>query len=149
MCFSCLRQSSGCLFAFILLLSLVGCSDRMDLHPATGTVTFEDGSVPQGEMATITFVPNNQMEGKGASSNIESDGSFELWTLEPGDGGALAGDYRVTLSVTNGYPNLKHQVALEYADLRETPLKATVVAGEKNEFEFVVDKPGKKKKKRR
>lgn len=144
-----LRESSAYLLLVTLMLSVVGCSSRMDLHPATGTVTFEDGSVPQGEMATITFVPTNQMEGKGASSNIESDGSFELWTLEPGDGGALAGDYRVTLSVTNGYPNLKHQVAQEYSDLRETPLKATVVAGEKNEFEFVVDKPGKKKKKRR
>ena len=137
------------LFFALITLTLVGCSDRMELHPVSGTVTFADGSVPQGEMATITFVPTNQMEGKGASSNIESDGSYKLWTLEPGDGGALAGDYRVTLSVTNGYPNLKHQVAREYADLRDTPLTATVVAGEKNVFDFEVEKPGKKKKKRR
>ena len=58
----------------VFLLS--GCSDRMDLHQVTGTVRFEDDSIPQGEMATITFVPMNSMEGKGASSNIESDGSL-------------------------------------------------------------------------
>lgn len=122
----------------------------MELHHVDGTVAFDDGTVPQGEMATITFVPTNAMEGKGASSNIETDGTFELWTLEPGDGGALAGDYRVTLSVTNGYPNLKHQVAKEFSDLRETPLTATVVAGDKNHFDFVVGKPkGKGKSGRR
>ena len=124
----------------LLLLTSIGCSDRMDLHRVTGTVKYGDGSVPQGEMATITFVPTNAMDGKGASSTIESDGTFQLWTLEPGDGGALAGDYRVTLSVTNGYPNLQHQVAREFTDLRDTPLKATVVGGEDNEFDFVVEK---------
>lgn len=125
---------------------LVGCSDRMDLHPVSGTVKYPDGSIPQGEMATITFVPKNAMDGKGASGTIEPDGTFQLWTLEPGDGGALAGDYRVTLSVTNGYPNLKHQVAREFTDLRDTPLDATVVAGEDNEFDFVVEKPKKRRK---
>ena len=116
----------------------------MDLHPVTGTVVFEDGTVPEGEMATITFVPTNPMEGKGASSNIEKDGSFELWTLTPGDGGALAGDYRVTLSITKGYPNLKHQIARKFTDLHDTPLTAKVEAGQENHFEFIVEPPGKK-----
>ena len=66
----------------------------MDLHEVTGTVKFADGSVPQGEMSTITFQPVNAMEGKAASSNIEPDGTFELYTLTPGDGGALAGQHR-------------------------------------------------------
>ena len=136
-------------FAFFLVtLSVVGCGGRMDLHSVTGTVKFDDGTVPIGEMSTITFVPNNPMEGKGASSNIEDDGSFELWTLQPGDGGALAGDYRVTLSVTRGYPNLEHLVARKFTDLSETPLQATVEAGKKNHFDFVVEKPGKRTKRR-
>lgn len=131
---------------FGVLLFLAGCEDRMDLHQVTGTVKFEDGTVPVGEMSMITFVPMNSMEGKGASSNIEKDGTFKLWTLIPGDGGALAGEYRVTLSVTKGYPNLQHLVAKQYTDLSETPLTATVQAGEKNHFDFVVDKPGKRKR---
>lgn len=129
-------------------LAAIGCGGRMDLEPVTGTVKFDDGSVPIGEMATITFVPTNPMEGKAASSNIETDGSFELWTLQPGDGGALVGDYRVTLSVTKGYPNLEHQVARQFTDLSETPLTATVEAGEKNHFDFIVEKPGKRKKRK-
>ncbi len=138
------------LFATLCLVGLcVGCGSRMDLHPVTGKVQYPDGSIPQGEMATVTFVPTNQMEGKGASSSIESDGTFELWTLEPGDGGALAGDYRVTFSITNGYPNLKHQVAREFTDLRETPFEVTVEAGKDNFFEFEVEKPGKSKKRRK
>lgn len=130
-------------------LVLCGCnSDRMDLHPASGTVAFEDGSIPQGEMATITFTPLNAMEGKGASSKIESDGTFQLWTIKPGDGGALAGEYRVTLSITKGYPDIVHQVDEKFTDLSETPLTAEVVKGEKNEFDFVVEPPSKKKKRR-
>lgn len=134
---------------FALLISLTaGCSgDRMDLHPVSGTVKYEDGSVPEGEMSTITFVPVNAMEGKGASSNVESDGSFQLWTLKPGDGGALAGEYRVTLSITRGYPKIQHLVAREFTDLRDTPLEATVVAGEENHFDFVVE-PAKKGRRR-
>lgn len=130
----------------LIFLFIIGCSERMPLHPVTGSVKFPDGSVPQGEMATITFVPLNVMEGKGASSSIEEDGTFRLWTLEQGDGGALAGEYRVTLSVTKGYPNLQHQVAREFTDLLDTPLTATVVAGEDNVFDFVVEKPKKKKR---
>ncbi len=133
----------------LAFLTLFGCrNDRMDLHPVSGTVAFEDGSIPEGEMATVTFVPVNAMEGKGASSKIEADGSYQLWTLEPGDGGALAGDYRVTLSITKGYPNIQHQVDLKFTELSETPLKAKVVAGEENHFDFVVEPPSKKKKRR-
>lgn len=133
----------------LFFLALSGCGgDRMDLHHASGTVAFEDGSIPEGEMATITFTPVNAMEGKGASSTIETDGTFQLWTLEPGDGGALAGDYRVTLSITKGYPNIQHQVDLKYTELSETPLTAEIVAGEKNTFEFVVEPPSKKRKRR-
>lgn len=143
-----LRPASAFLIFLSVVMSLVGCADRMDLHTVTGTVKFDDGTVPVGEMSTITFVPTNPMEGKGASSNIEQDGTFELWTLRPNDGGALAGDYRVTLSVTRGYPNLEHLVARKFTELDETPLTATVEAKKKNHFDFVVEKPGKGSKRR-
>ncbi len=126
----------------VAVLVLVGCSGgRLKLHEVTGTVKFQDGTVPSGEMATITFVPADPMEGKGASGNIESDGSFELWTLTQGDGGAMAGDYHVTLNVIKGYPRPRSMVAKKYTDLEDTPLNATVKAGEKNHFDFEVEKP--------
>ncbi len=126
----------------VAVLVLVGCSGgRLKLHEVTGTVKFQDGAIPNGEMSTITFVPAEPMEGKAASGNIEPDGSFELWTITQGDGGALAGDYDVTLNVIRGYPRGRSMVAMKYTDLEDTPLNATVKAGEKNHFDFEVEKP--------
>jgi hypothetical protein len=128
----------------MLLLPLTGCGKGgLELHEVTGTVKFKDGTVPQGEpgMSTITFTPVNPMDGKAASSSIAPDGTFSLYTVRQGDGGALAGDYRVTLNVITGYPRGRQLVASQYANLNETPLEATVQAGEKNHFDFQVDKP--------
>ncbi len=129
-------------FPCLMVLLLSGCAgDELPLYEVTGTVKFADGSVPQGEMSTVTFVPVIPMEGKAASSNIEADGSFKLWTVRQGDGGALAGDYVVTLNVIKGYPRGKSMVAQKYADMRQSPLKATVRADEPNHFDFQVEKP--------
>ncbi len=126
----------------VAILVLAGCSGgRLKLHEVTGTVKFQDGTVPSGDMSSITFVPAEPMKGKAASGNIESDGSFELWTLTQGDGGAMAGDYHVTLNVIKGYPQGRPMVAKKYTDLEDTPLNATVKAGEKNHFDFAVEKP--------
>ena len=126
----------------VAILVLVGCSGgRLKLYEVTGTVKFQDGTVPSGDMSSITFVPAVVMEGKAVFSNIEPDGSFELWTVTQGDGGALAGDYQVTLNVIKGYPRGRSMVAKKYTDLEDTPLKATVKAGEKNHFDFEVEKP--------
>jgi hypothetical protein len=125
-------------------VGLAGCGKGgLELHEVTGTVKFKDGTVPQGDasMSTITFVPVNPMEGKAASSSIAPDGSFELYTARQGDGGALAGDYRVTLNVITGYPRGTQLVARQYTQFNETPLEATVKAGEENHFDFQVDKP--------
>ena len=135
-------MSRSAAFAFGLAsLLLAGCSgNELELHPVTGTVKYSDGSVPQGEMSTITFTPANPMEGKAASSNIEPDGSFKLYTVTQGDGGALAGEYRVTVNVIQGYPRGRSLVAGEYTDFNKTPLNATVDA-DKNHFDFTVKKP--------
>jgi hypothetical protein len=130
--------SIGCL----TVLACAGCgADGLELHAVTGTVTFKDGSVPQGEMSTITFTPVNPMVGKAASSTIAPDGSFELYTARQGDGGALAGEYRVTLNVITGYPRGTSLVSSAYTNLNETPLEATVKASEENHFKFEVDRP--------
>jgi hypothetical protein len=126
------------------MLALAGCGKGgLELHEVTGTVKYKDGTVPQGDkgMSTITFVPADPTVGKAASSSIAPDGSFSLYTLRQGDGGALAGDYRVTLNVITGYPRGTQLVAGQYTNLNETPLEATVKAGEKNHFDFEVDRP--------
>lgn len=136
-----MRRVKLLVVAMFLLPIVGGCNkDRMDLHKVTGTVKFEDGTIPQGETSNITFSPRVAMEGKAASSKIESDGTFSLWTLRPGDGGALAGDYRVIVTVADGYPDLKSKVAKEFSDAEKTPLEASVKDAGKNHFDFVVQK---------
>lgn len=125
-----------------IALALTGCG-RGDLHvPVTGTVKFADGSVPKGVIASITFQPASAGPGsKGASSTIApEDGSFELRTVQPGDG-ALPGDYLVTVNVMDGYPRGKSVVADKFTRATDTPLKATVDADKENHFDFVVEKP--------
>jgi len=131
---------SAVLVCAVAMLVLVGCrGGRLKLHKVTGTVKFQDGTVPQGDIAMITFVAAVPTEGNAAACDIEPDGSFELGTLTQGDG-ALAGDYKVTLHVSKGYPIGKSLIAKKYTTL-DTPLKVTIKAGEKNHFDFEVERP--------
>jgi hypothetical protein len=124
-----------------ITLVLAGCSKGISYVPVTGTVKFADGSVPQGEIATITFQPADAApNAKGASGKIADDGSFSLHTLQPGDG-ALPGAYRVTVHVMQGYPNGRSMVAEKFTRPDTTPLTATVEVDGENHFDFPVEKP--------
>jgi len=92
-------------------------------------------------MAVITFEPaGGNMEIKGASGDIAKDGTFELTTLEPGDG-AMPGDYIVTVRIMKGYPEPVFAVLKKYTEVQNTPLKATIEAGGKNHFDFEIERP--------
>jgi hypothetical protein len=109
--------------------------------PVTGTVKYSDGSVPQGDVATITFQPaTSGPDTKGASGTIRADGSFSLTTVKPNDG-ALPGEYVVTVHVIKGYPGGRSVVAANYTKPDTTPLKAPVESRGENRFDFVVDRP--------
>jgi hypothetical protein len=125
----------------IVLIGLAGCSGSEGLYPVSGTVKYEDGGVPRGEIADITFQPvEGSTATKGASGKIAPDGTFELTTFKQGDG-AFAGEYQVTLMVLESYPRGKTLVAPEFCDFRRTPLKATVGSGGDTDFNFVVKRP--------
>ncbi len=126
-------------FAFLLLVATwVGCSSSEGLVPCNGTVCFTDGEPVQGESATIIFVPMEASESaQSASSEIQSDGSFQLMTKEPGDG-VRPGEYRVVLKVWSNYRDQVLSVAEKYTNAETTPLKWTVVPDEA--CELVVDR---------
>lgn len=129
------------LLVMIVLSCFVGCGESAGTHPVSGTVKFDDGKVPQGEIAEITFQPAaGSTASKGASGSIQPDGTFRLTTFKQGDG-ALAGDYQVTLRVLDAYPRGHSLVAPEFSDSRKTPLKATVEPGGGSGFDFVVRRP--------
>ncbi len=129
------------IFSTLICVVLVGCGEAKPYLPASGTVKFDDGTVPQGDLSSITFQPKSTGPAtKGAQGSIEPDGSFVLHTERPGDG-AKPGEYSVTIHAMVGYPKGKSVVPAKYSDPRKTPLTAEVKAGDENHFEFILDKP--------
>ena len=123
----------------LFFAALVGCGSD-GFEKVTGTVKYTDGTLPTSEMATITFEPKEPgSDFKGASGDIGEDGTFELTTIEPGDG-AMPGDYIVTVKIMDGYPDIVFAVEEKYTDVSQSPLSATVTSG-KNHFEFEVERP--------
>jgi hypothetical protein len=132
----------GALFCGAMICTaLVGCGEANPYLPVTGTVKFDDGTVPQGEIASITFQPKSGgIDTKGAQGTIESDGSFQLNSEKPGDG-AKPGEYAVIVHIMIGYPDGKSVVPRIYTNPRTTPLSAEVKANGENHFEFAIEKP--------
>jgi hypothetical protein len=129
--------------SWLALALLVGCGGPpVELVKVQGTVKFADGSVPQGEVATVQFEPlpdGSQKIRKAASGPIKPDGSYELMTIQPGDG-AIPGRYKVVFSVLKTYMGREPMVPAKYMDPATTPCEATVEPGKPNQFDFKLDK---------
>lgn len=141
-----MRSHCFCIAILTLASGLAGCgvSDRQRVYPVRGTVTFEGKAMPGG--GSISFVPLNRQAGKTAGGEIRESGSYELTTYNPGDG-SMAGEFRVVVmqAVTmepkeaprdgekmpeGGLTGLtvaeEDQIPMIYADVANSPLKATV-----------------------
>ena len=132
-----------------------GCgSDRPETTPVGGIVTWDGRPVTEGR---IMFYPEN---GRAATGQIGSDGTYSLTTFKPNDG-AMLGKHRVTIkavSVVGGTPQprsfqeelaqgrsggqapvtpgtVKWLVPKEYSQVDTTPLTAEVSPG-KNTVDF-------------
>jgi len=129
------------MFGALVCAALTGCGKESPYVPASGTVKFGDGTVPQGDISSISFHPKKGGPGaKGAQGTIEPDGSFEVYSERRGDG-VKPGAYAVTVNAMVGYPQGKSVVPTPYTDPRATPLSAEVKASGENQFEFVLEKP--------
>jgi hypothetical protein len=74
---------------------IVGCGDDTGLdkrYPVSGTVTYNDKPVVQGQ---ISFLAVDKIKQRDANGFIQ-DGYYSLTTATPGDG-ALPGEYLVTI----------------------------------------------------
>ena len=127
--------------------------------PVTGTVTL-DGTPVEG--ATVSFSPEDKAN-RAATGLTDSDGRFELGTIQPGDG-AMPGSYKVAISKTSGAaagPPASQEEAMKraqeqmasgglgrrpapvkdelpaiYKNAQTSKLTATVTQDGDNEFEF-------------
>ncbi|QDU90294.1 hypothetical protein Pla175_36970 [Pirellulimonas nuda] len=129
-----------------LLIGLVGCGDGLDLQPVRGKVTYDDGSpLPDGAVVCELV---DQMPRRSGNAFIRPDGTFEFGTRKPGDG-LVVGKYRALVRPP-AFPEsetAKKNAFLDqiYTDWDTSGLEFTVERG-KNEVEFTVSRPKKKKK---
>ena len=129
------------MFYVVILVCLIftGCGGH-GFVPASGKVTFDDGTLVTG--GGIAFVTETFM----ADGKINSDGTFTLSSLKPGDG-LPPGTYKVTIGWTETTgavgPNMKTTNFIDplFANVKTTTLTAEVTKGGKNRFDFVVTKP--------
>ncbi len=123
-----------------------GCSSAPGMEQVSGKVAFTDGAMPKGEIATIRFEPiagtNAPGQSKGASGDIQPDGTYQLYSMNKGDG-AFIGEYRVCFTFLKTYVGRESQVDAKFTAAGTTPLRAKVAAGGKNKFDFEVTRaPG-------
>jgi hypothetical protein len=122
---------------------LAGCGDDElgQRYSVSGSVMRQGKPLTKG---TVNFMPVDPSKGRAATGDIQPDGSYSL-TTQNRDDGALAGDYRVVISMVdiddsklgkmpNGMPILnrpdlvkvKNMVPPKYSDPSKTVLKFKV-----------------------
>lgn len=107
----------------------------------TGKVLFADGSVPKGGVAVIRFEvasDSTAEKRKAADSDIQSDGSFAIMTMKPGDG-AFYGKYKVVFTILNSYRAGRSLVDKKFTDARTTPFEC-VVDSSSQVIDFTIEK---------
>ena len=125
------------------LFAAAGCGGPPGMEQVSGKVTYEDGSFPAGEIATIRFEPiagtQAPDQSKGASGDIKPDGTYSLSTIEKGDG-AYVGEYKVCFTILKSYIGRESLVDPQFAAAMSTPLTAKVTSAGPNKFDFTIKK---------
>jgi hypothetical protein len=98
-----------------------GASQAAPTVPVKGKVTYKGTPLTKG---VVTFEPRNS--GRPATGEIGPDGTFELTTLQKGDG-AVPGKHRVSVSGTG--PSVKKEVVpVKYNDVNTSKIEVEVTA---------------------
>jgi hypothetical protein len=94
----------------------------------SGVVVMKDGSIPQGGVRVVQFVPARDTTAeirKGASGEIQDDGSFVAYTRKPGDG-VFLGKYDVTFSVWRSAMDSTTLIDPKFSRASTTPYHVTI-----------------------
>src|SRR5712692_350445 len=96
-----IRKRSALLGSFLsaVILTAAGCGGDKTVK-VEGLVTLDGNPLPG---ATVSFMPVG--EGRAATGQTGADGSFRLGTFGTDDG-ALAGEYKVIVVVSEAYETL-------------------------------------------
>lgn len=88
-------HARGAIPSLVLLVALAGCKKDGPV-PVSGIVRLDGRAIPG---AVVTFHP--ETAGRMATGTCDTEGRFELTTLQSGDG-AFPGAYKVTVQYTEG-----------------------------------------------
>lgn len=121
--------------AFGALLLAIGCGSA-DRAEVSGKVTRADGSPLVG----ARVIARADATGKSANGLTDSDGSYVLSMIEPGDG-VPAGEYKASIIEYRGSgDNMRPaSISSKYANPDESGLAFAVSGGEEKVFDVVVD----------
>ncbi len=119
--------------AIVVLAAMVGCEAKPTLVPVTGTVTLNGKPLGLGR---IQFEP---VSGTATSAvgDIDADGKFELFTLEPGDGVQPGVYYPVVLDPKED-EQAPESRRIGVVQLQKSHFEVT--ADEQNEFEVAISR---------
>ncbi len=125
------------------ICGFLGCSKGVELHPASGKVTYPDGAPVPGGSLELTSI--DAQPPRVARSAIQPDGSFRLETvLEQGAApGTVAGKHRVLVRSplrSERDTNWRPTVHLRYGSYDSSGLVVTVEPGE-NQLTVKVERP--------
>jgi hypothetical protein len=137
-----IRAGAGWICGSLCALVLLGCdSSTESLLAVRGRVTYRSSALTAG---TIVFTPDPQRGAAGpiARGELESDGTYQVWTDDKP--GAAAGWYRVTVVALE--PNLTGSVDTarlphsllpdRYRDPELSGLACEVKVGQDNHIDF-------------
>jgi hypothetical protein len=134
------RSLVGAHCSLLCLLFLSGCgkSHQLETAPVQGKITVDGKALQTGR---VRFAPER---GRGATGDIQSDGTYTLTTYSTGDG-ATVGKHRISIEarVAAGKRNVESEEPLppslipeHYADESKSGLEFDVKAGETNQADF-------------
>jgi hypothetical protein len=119
---------------------LPGCGRGPAMSQVRGKVLYKDGSVPKGGVNVVRLEPTGESTAevrRGASAMIEPDGSFEMYTRQPGDG-VFHGEYAVTFAILRAVTDPKPLIQEKYRYSATTPYKITV-DGDLSDLKFEIE----------
>jgi hypothetical protein len=123
------------------LLIQLGCNGGRKSYQVSGKAQYKGGAPITGGVRAIRFEPTSDSTAelrKVASGSIGPDGSFEMYTRQPGDG-VIAGKYVVTFTVLDKAMGGTSLIMPKYGSAADSPFEITV-DGNKTDLLYELDK---------
>ncbi len=125
----------------LLVVTFLSCNGGPTMVQVTGKITNTDGSMLKGGIREVRFEPARDVPQEGlrtASGQIESDGSYHLFTRKPGDG-IMPGTYNVMVTVWKEQHDPVSLIDDRYSVAATTPFKNVKIDRNRDDLDFKIE----------